>query len=162
MRIDTAQRLVHGSVEAVFAAFADPSAWIEWLPPTGMTGRIETFEFRNGGVFRLILTYSDPIEVGKAGGNEDVVEGHFADLIPDQQMVQLVTFPSHDPAFAGTMRMTWTLTPDPQGALVTITAEDVPQGISAADHKTGMESTLANLDRFVSKSANTANLDVLK
>ena len=44
-----------------------------------------------------------------------------------------------------TMTITTTLTPVRDGTKVTFTAENVPAGISAADHKTGMESTLKNL-----------------
>lgn len=49
------------------------------------------------------------------------------------------------------MRMTWTVTAADGGALVEITAQDVPPGISAADHATGMASSLANLADYVER-----------
>jgi hypothetical protein len=43
------------------------------------------------------------------------------------------------------MTMPWAVTAVDGGARVDITAEDVPDGISAADHATGLASSLANL-----------------
>ena len=45
--------------------------------------------------------------------------------------------------------MTWLLTPAPEGTTVQITAENVPVGISPADHAAGITATLANLAAFV-------------
>lgn len=63
--------------------------------------------------------------------------------------MQEVDFVSDDPAFAGTMTMTWTLADDPGGTRVEIRADDVPSGISAEDHTAGMASSLANLAEHV-------------
>jgi hypothetical protein len=49
------------------------------------------------------------------------------------------------------MTLTWTVEPHPDGASVTVAARDVPPGISEADHVTGMTSTLANLDAYVTR-----------
>jgi uncharacterized protein YndB with AHSA1/START domain len=70
-------------------------------------------------------------------------------LVPDERIVQLVEFESADPAFAGTMKMTWTLTPVPGGTEVAICCENVPEGVREEDHAAGMKSTLANLAAFV-------------
>ena len=49
--------------------------------------------------------------------------------------MQAVDFDSDDPAFAGTMTMTWSVRPQGDGrTLVEIVVEDVPAGIGAADH----------------------------
>jgi hypothetical protein len=47
------------------------------------------------------------------------------------------------------MVMTWLLEPRDGGTMVTIIAENVPPGISKEDHDVGLNSTLANLDRFL-------------
>jgi Activator of Hsp90 ATPase homolog 1-like protein len=60
----------------------------------------------------------------------------------------LVTFESADPAFAGDMKMTWTLTSVPGGTEVSIRAENVPPGIQPRDHDAGFRSTLENLAEF--------------
>ena len=68
---------------------------------------------------------------------------------PAVRVVQAVEFVSDDPAFAGTMLMTWSLEPVDEGTLVTFRADDVPPGISAEDHAAGFAASLANLARFV-------------
>ncbi len=67
--------------------------------------------------------------------------------------MQRVVFAADDPAFAGTMTMTWTVEPAPDGALVTVRATDVPSGISPQDHAAGMASSLAHLDACVTSRA---------
>jgi uncharacterized protein YndB with AHSA1/START domain len=86
---------------------------------------------------------------GKSSKNTDVVDGQFVDLVPGKRIVQAFEFVSDDPAFAGTMTMNWKLEAVSGGTSVTVVADDVPSGISRADHEVGMNSTLANLAAFV-------------
>jgi hypothetical protein len=60
-----------------------------------------------------------------------------------------VDFVSDDPAFAGTMTMTWELSANNSGTRVEIRADDVPAGISPEDHAIGMASSLANLATYL-------------
>ena len=143
-RTDHASRLVHAGPGRVYAALVDPEALAKWLPPTGMVARFERFEARPGGSYRLVLTHTDG-GTGKSTGDSDVVEARFVDLVENQRVVQAVDFVADDPAFAGTMTMTWELTPAPDGTVVSITATDVPSGITPEDHAVGMASSLANL-----------------
>ena len=69
--------------------------------------------------------------------------------MPNDHVVQAVDFVSEDPAFAGTMTMTWTVRAVDGGTLVEITADDVPDGISAEDHAAGLASSLDNLVGYV-------------
>ena len=71
------------------------------------------------------------------------------ELLPYERIVEDVVFASDDPAFAGTMRVTTTLTPVADGTRVTILCANVPPGISADDHQAGMASTLRNLAAFI-------------
>ena len=64
-------------------------------------------------------------------------------------MVQSATFKSSDPAFAGEMIITWSLAAAPGGTDVTVTADNVPAGISAEDHAAGLASSLENLAKFL-------------
>ena len=82
----------------------------------------------------------------------DITAGRFLALEPGRRIVQTVEFESADPAFAGTMVMTWTLEPTPDGTEVTVSAANVPSGISAEDHAAGLASSLENLARFVAAS----------
>ncbi|HZJ08268.1 MAG TPA: SRPBCC family protein [Trueperaceae bacterium] len=154
-RTDTAALLVHESPHAVYAALIDAAALTSWLPPDGMTGRLHEYDPRPGGRFRMTLTYDLPSRtaVGKSSEHSDEIEAEFAELVPGERLVWLVTFAAQDPAFAGVMRMSWLLEPVADGTLVTIRAEDVPPGISKADHDAGLRSSLANLARYVRSEA---------
>ena len=145
-RTDTASRFIAAPPAQVYAALVDREALAAWLPPDGMTGRFERFDPRPGGSYRLVLTYADASGAhGKATADSDIVEARFVDVVPDVRVVQEVDFVSNDPAFAGTMTMTWEVTAVDGGARVDVTADDVPDGISAHDHEVGLASSLANL-----------------
>ena len=136
----------------VWAALVDPEALLVWLPPAGMTARFERFDARPGGSYRMVLTYSDASGApGKATADSDVVEARFVDIVPGERVVQAVDFVSDDPAYAGTMTMTWAVTADGAGTRVDIVAEDVPDGISAEDHAAGLASSLTNLAAYVER-----------
>jgi uncharacterized protein YndB with AHSA1/START domain len=149
-RTDAAALVIAAPADRVYAAFVDQDALLAWLPPTGMTGRFEHFDPRPGGSYRLVLTYANTsASHGKTTEGADVVDVRFVDLVPDVRVVQAVDFVSDDPAYAGTMTMTWELTPVADGTHVAITADNVPDEISAEDHAEGMASSLENLARFL-------------
>ena len=152
-RKDTASKTINASPQVIYQAFIDPKALIVWLPPKGMKTRIDQFEPHEGGSYRMILTYENPEEAhGKSSQNADVVEGKFVELVPGKRIVQLVEFTADDPAFAGTMTMTYQLSPTPDGTEVTIIGENVPAGIKPDDHQKGMASTLANLASYTERT----------
>lgn len=94
----------------------------------------------------MVLTYADTsLSPGKTTPGSDVVEARFLELVPGVRVVQAVDFESDDPAYAGTMTMTWAVTPAEGGSRVDITADNVPDGVSAEDHAAGMSSSLAQL-----------------
>ena len=149
-RTDTASRMIAAPPERVWAALVDPQALTAWLPPSGMTGRFERFDARPGGSYRMVLTYSDASGApGKATAESDIVEARFVDIVPGDRVVQAVDFVSDDPAYAGTMTMTWQVTAVDAGTRVNIVAADVPDGISAEDHAAGLASSLAKLAAHV-------------
>jgi uncharacterized protein YndB with AHSA1/START domain len=145
-RTDRMSRVIAAPPEQIYAAMVNREALEAWLPPQGMTARFERFDAHAGGSYRLVLTYEGRGEgAGKATADSDVVEARYVSLVPGVRVVQEVDFESDDPAFAGTMTMTWEISPTDRGTLVTITAENVPDGISSDDHAAGMASSLANL-----------------
>ncbi len=115
-----------------------------------MTGAFERFDPRPGGSYRLTLTYDDPTDAqGKSSVDSDVVEVRYLDIVPGDRVVQAVDFVSDDPAFDGTMTMTWKVQDVDGGTHVDITADDVPDGIAAEDHAAGIASSLENLARHL-------------
>ena len=110
-RTDIGSRIIDVPPDKVYAALIDPGALLAWLPPAGMTGKFERFDPRPGGSYRMVLTYDDPsASRGKTRANSDVVEARFVDIDPGVRIVQAVDFVSDDPAYSGTMTMTWDLT----------------------------------------------------
>jgi uncharacterized protein YndB with AHSA1/START domain len=149
-RTDRASRVIAAPPEHVWAAFVDPGALLAWLPPSGMTGRFERFDARSGGSYRMVLTYLDASGApGKATADSDIVEARFVDIVPGERVVQAVDFVSDDPAYAGTMIMTWEVTAADTGTRVNIVAKDVPDGISAEDHAAGLDSSLTKLVAYL-------------
>lgn len=151
-RVDQASRLIRASSSKIYRAFATAHAMESWLPPQGMTGTMLEFAFCEGGAYRLRLTYRDAQHApGKTSRDADQVEVRFVKLVPQERIEQAVIFESADPAFAGEMRITWTLESGRDGTLVTVRCEDVPSGIRPEDHEVGLTSTLSNLAAFVEK-----------
>ncbi|HZC52722.1 MAG TPA: SRPBCC family protein [Mycobacterium sp.] len=149
-RTDAASRVIAVPVEKVYAALVDADALVAWLPPDGMTGSFERFDARPGGSYRMVLTYADGSTArGKASADSDVVEARFVDIVAGKRVVQAVEFISDDPAYAGTMTMTWEVTAVEVGTRIVIRADDVPDGIAAADHAVGLSSSLANLAAYL-------------
>lgn len=154
-RTDTASLLIAAPPDTLYRAFADAEALMAWLPPADMTGRALEYDFREGGRYRLELTYGDASAVGagKTSSQTDVSSGRFVALEVNRRITQSVEFDSADESFAGEMLMTWRFEPAPSGTLVTITAEGVPHGIRPEDHDQGLRSSLENLARFAAGAA---------
>src|SRR5215469_231489 len=151
-RTDRASRVMAASPGRVWAALVDPEALLAWLPPGEMTGRFEWFDARPGGSYRMVLTYRDASGApGKATAESDIVEARFVDIAPGERVIQAVDFVSDDPAYVGTMIMTWEVTAADTGTRVTIVAENVPDGVSAEDHAAGLDSSLTNLAAYVER-----------
>lgn len=145
-RTDKASRVIAASPQRIYAAFVDPDDLAAWLPPAGMTAKVERFDPRPGGSYRMVLTYTDASRAqGKATADSDIVEARFVEMVPDVRVVQAVDFVADDPSFSGTMTMTWEVTAVEGGTRVDITADDVPAGIAAEDHEIGLASSLNNL-----------------
>jgi uncharacterized protein YndB with AHSA1/START domain len=151
-RTDSASRTISAPPERIYAALVDADARQAWLPPHGMSGRFEHFDARPGGSYRLVLTYADASQSpGKSTPGSDIVDVRFLDLVPNTRIVEAVDFVAEDPAFAGTMTLTWELAGDDAETRVEIRAEGVPEGISAEDHAVGLAQSLENLAAYVTE-----------
>ena len=137
---------MHVDRERVFAALTQPDALLRWLPPLGMQGRFERFDMRDGGSYRLVLTYDDASDApGKTTAGSDVSEVRVVRVVEGVSLLQEVDFVSDDPSVRGTMTMEWTLRSVDEGTMVELEARDVPPGIRARDHAEGLTSSLSNL-----------------
>jgi hypothetical protein len=66
-------------------------------------------------------------------------------------VVQPNEFVSEDLASDGTRTMTWEVTPVDARSRVDLRADDMPDGINAADHAAGLSSSLDNLAAYVER-----------
>jgi uncharacterized protein YndB with AHSA1/START domain len=134
----------------LYRAFIDPVALASWLPPRGMAGKVSAFDLRVGGRFDMTLTYQDHSSetAGKTSRDTDVVRGTFVELVPDERIVWRAEFDSADPAFAGTMVISWTFRPVDGGTEVSVRCDDMPEGIRPENHQVGLNSSLENLAVF--------------
>jgi uncharacterized protein YndB with AHSA1/START domain len=88
-----------------------------------MSSYVHEFDAREGGSFRISLTYDAPSGAGKSAMHMDTYHGHFVKLVPHEQVVEVFEFETADPALRGTMTMTTTLT-DADGGTDVLVVQD--------------------------------------
>jgi uncharacterized protein YndB with AHSA1/START domain len=93
----------------VYRALVDARAVASWMVPTGMTSHVHAFDAREGGSFRISLTYDAPNGTGKTTAHTDTFHGRFVRLGPDEQVVEAGEFEAADPSLRGEMTITITL-----------------------------------------------------
>lgn len=142
-------RHVRAPRSAVYRALLDPAAIAQWRVPTGMTSHVHEFDAREGGSFRISLTYDVPNATGKSAARTDTYHGRFVRLAPDEQVVEVFEFETADPGLRGEMTMTTTLTDTDGGTDVHITHEGVPDSVPVTDNETGTRMALAQLAELV-------------
>jgi ankyrin repeat protein len=133
----------------VYRALLDPRAIAVWKVPDGMTCRVHVFEAREGGFFRISLTYAEPGRAGKTTEHTDTYRGRFVKLVPDEQVVEVMEFETSKYAMRGEMTVTITLTDAGDGTDVLAVHDRVPPGISPADNETGWRMALDKLAALV-------------
>ncbi|MFD8159745.1 SRPBCC domain-containing protein [Streptomyces malaysiensis] len=143
-------RRVNAPRPAVYRALLDASAIATWRVPDGMTCRVHEFEPREGGAFRISLSYDDPSGTGKSGAHTDTYHGRFTRLVPDEQVVEVSEFETTDAALRSTMTITTTLTDAEGGGTdVLIAHEGIPDVVPVADNELGTRMSLDKLAALV-------------
>jgi uncharacterized protein YndB with AHSA1/START domain len=142
-------RHINAPRPAVYRALLDASAIARWRVPDGMSSHVHQFEAREGGAFRISLSYDAPTGTGKSAAHTDTYHGRFAKLVPDEQVVEVFEFETEDPVLRGQMTLTTTLTEVADGTDVLVVQEGIPDRVPAADNETGTRMALANLARLV-------------
>jgi len=143
----------------VYATLLDPDAVREWMVPDGMTSEVHAFDAREGGAFRISLTYDDAASAGKSGGATDTFSGRFARLVPDREVVQVVEFETDDPALKGEMTIRYLLAADGGGTVVTGVHEDLPPGLSPEANETGWRMSMGKLAALVERGYSGTDSD---
>ena len=140
-------RIIRASRKAVYRACLDPDALAVWRVPDNMQAHVHAFEAREGGRFRMSLTYRDPTHSPRAKSSQDTdtFQGRFVELVPDRKIVEAIEFESRDPGFVGEMKITTSLADADEGTEVTVRCQDIPSGIRPEDNETGCRQSLRKL-----------------
>lgn len=144
-------QLIRAPRQAVYHAFVDSDAVAAWQHPDNMGIQVHTFDPREGGTFRISLTYQDPADSpgGKTTDTMDTYHGRFVRLVPFTTIVEVVEFESQKPEFAGEMRITVQLADVDGGTEVTYRCDDIPSGVRPEDNEVGSRSSLRKLAALV-------------
>jgi uncharacterized protein YndB with AHSA1/START domain len=68
---DRVSRHVSAPRALVYRALIDAQAIARWMVPTGMSSHVHAFDAREGGSFRISLTYDTPTGTGKTTAHTD-------------------------------------------------------------------------------------------
>src|SRR5437773_11367 len=142
-------RHVNAPRPKVYRALLDARAVATWMVPTGMTSQVHAFDPREGGSFRISLTYDAPTGAGKTTAHTDTYHGRFVKFVPDKEVVAAVEFETSDPAPQGEMTITITLADADGGTDLLAVHDRLPSGLSPADNEAGWRSSLAKLAALV-------------
>jgi uncharacterized protein YndB with AHSA1/START domain len=142
-------RHIRANPSAIYQALLDPEAIARWRVPNGMTSRVHEFDPREGGRFRVSLTYDEPGRLGKSTSRTDTYRGQFVELVMNEKVVEEMEFETDDPALRGAMTMTTTLISTDDGTDVLVVHQGVPDSVPAADNEAGMRMALDNLANLV-------------
>ncbi|WP_029107416.1 SRPBCC family protein [Mycobacterium sp. URHD0025] len=149
MRRTSVSGHVNASRSDVYRALVDAKAIAAWRVPDGMRSEVHEFDAREGGTFRISLHYNSRDAIGKTSSHTDTYRGRFAELVPDERVVEVLEFESDDPALRGEMTMTTTLSDCGHGTDILIEHDGIPEAVNPADNEAGTRMALASLARWV-------------
>jgi uncharacterized protein YndB with AHSA1/START domain len=142
-------RRIEAPVRDVWAVLVDPRKIEVWRSPPGMRCHGHEFDAREGGAFRVSLTYETPSGMGKTTDDTDTYRGHFTRLVPNELVVEVIEFETVDPLLRGQMTVT-TMLSDAQGATdVTVACAGIPPGLGVEDNAIGTRMALEKLAALV-------------
>lgn len=139
--------------ERVYGLLVDAQAVRQWKVPDDMSSEIHCFDAREGGAFRVSLTYHAGDAIGKTEAKTDTYQGHFVALVPPARVVEVMAFETTDPTMRGQMTVTCLLTEAPGGTDLMVTHEGLPEGIAPSDNEQGWRMALARLKALAERDA---------
>jgi uncharacterized protein YndB with AHSA1/START domain len=139
----------------VYAALVDADAVAQWKVPDGMTCEVHSFEAREGGRFRISLTYEAPIAAGKTSARTDTYHGRFVELVPNERVVEVDEFETDDPELQGEMTITIALADADGGTDLVAVHEGLPPGLSPSENELGWREALDRLAALVEPQASS-------
>jgi uncharacterized protein YndB with AHSA1/START domain len=126
--------------EKVFRAFTDADAMAQWLPPYGFTCKVEHFDAREGGSFRMSFT-------NFTTGNSHSFGGEYQEFIPGKRLRYTDKF--DDPNLPGEMVVTVDFKAVMPGTEIRIKQAGIPDMIPVEMCYLGWQESLDKLARLV-------------
>ncbi|RFS20473.1 ATPase [Chitinophaga silvatica] len=147
-RASSNTRIIKATPEQLYHAFTDPLILERFLAPGDMIAQIHSFNLRVGGGYSMSLFYpaTDQKSQGKSGAKEDRFTSKFIELQPFHKITTATQFDTEEEAFKGEMTMTVLFTPvDEKHTKISISFNNIPDGIRIEDNEKGTELTLNKL-----------------
>jgi uncharacterized protein YndB with AHSA1/START domain len=79
-------RHINAPCATVYRALLDARAVANWRVPTSMSSHVHEFDAREGGSFRISLTYDTQAGTGKTTAHTDTYHGSFVKLVANKQL----------------------------------------------------------------------------
>lgn len=134
---------------AVYRALVDPDAIPRWKVPQDMTCVVHEFDAREGGRFRISLTYDSPEPAGKTNTHTDTYHGRFVRLMPGWLVVEVDEFETEDPGMRGEMQITISLSESDGGTHLVAVHDRLPPALDRAQNEQGWRESLERLAALV-------------
>ncbi len=140
-------RVFDATPDRVFRAHADPKALAGWWGPEGYENRVDRWELRPGGAWRIVQKAKD--------GSEYAFRGVFKEIVPSKRLTWTFEF---EP-MAGHVS-TQTVTFEPEGdartrltVRVLFTSPEERDGMLASGMEWGMRQSYEGLDELLAREA---------
>ncbi len=136
----TLHRVLRAPVSRVFKAFSSAEAKAVWLPPFGFICKVDAFDFRVGGNYRMSFTTF-------ATNQSHSWSGTFVAIKPNELLVFKDRF--DDPNLPGEMTVTVSFREVSCGTELSIKQEGIPDLIPAEMCYLGWQESLVKLAQLV-------------
>ena len=133
-------RVLRCPPDKAYRAFLDPDALCKWLPPYGFTCRVQHFDARVGGGFRMSFH-------NFSTGNGHSFGGEYRELVPGERIRYTDRF--DDPALPGEMEVTVSLRAVLCGTEIGIEQAGIPDAIPLEMCYLGWQESLVQLAHLV-------------
>lgn len=149
MATTRSRRRILARRSAVYRALLDAADIPRWRVPPGMTCVVHDWDAREGGAFRVSLTYDAPDRAGKTTAHTDTYRGRFVTLVENEEIVEVLEFETADPAMRGEMTIRTSLLDVVGGTELVATHEGLPAGVKPEDNELGWSQSLERLAALV-------------
>lgn len=145
-------RLTHhynASREQVYRAWIDPQALGQWFGPHSHNCKVEKYDVREGGEYRIrMIPVSEDIDCGGSPEEDSVCAGTFVQVVAPEKLVMTFTWIENG-GDIGDSLLTIELLETDGGTDVVLTHERLPNEEMRKAHSGGWQGTLECLEEFL-------------